>query len=89
MCGMEGRQEKTCDYRHTRAFLQEGVWTQQLSLKKTSMEAKQKITYQLYWGLCKDERFNNMVESGEIKRPMTLPPKKSFLMPKNSYNVSS
>ena len=51
---VEGRQGKPFD-RHTRAFLREVVWNQRLSLKKTSMEAKQKIkiTYEFYWGLFK------------------------------------
>ena len=67
-----GEQEKTYHYRHTGAFLWEGVWTQQLSLKKTSMEAMQKITYEFYWGLFKDERLDNSVESGEMQTANVL-----------------
>ena len=41
---VEGRQEKPC-YRHTRAFLREGVWNQQLSLgeKTNIMEARKEL----------------------------------------------
>ena len=43
------------------------MWTQRLSLKKTSMEARQKITYEFYSGLSKDKKFNSRVESGEMQ----------------------